>query len=75
MDATNERRCTIALKSIAKSLERIATAMEKENAPSGEGSGQIDGKKLLEIVERNFGSALHSIVGSDGVSDKHTDDF
>ena len=45
MDATNERRCTIALKSIAKSLERIATAMEKENAPS------VDGKELFERIK------------------------
>lgn len=42
MDATNERRCTIALRSIAKSLERIATAMEKGNAPGGEVQGQVD---------------------------------
>lgn len=56
MDATNERRCTIALKSIAKSLERIATAMEKGNAPSGEGQELFErfkGEMQKEVERRS----------------------
>lgn len=55
MDATNERRCTIALKSIAKSLERIATAMEKGNAPGGQDQGQS-----VEEAARAFEDKLDS---------------
>lgn len=64
MDATNERRCTIALKSIAKSLERIATAMEKENAPSEEGQGQTTKKYFLHGTKKQSGEDRKNLANA-----------
>lgn len=61
--------------SIAKSLERIADALEKMTAPSGQGWGPEDEKQLLGVFERKVNAVLHGVVGSDGIGDQDADDF
>lgn len=50
MTILNEIKFVEAFESIAKSFERVAAAMEKENAPGGLGQGQGEVRNQLTMA-------------------------